>query len=84
MICDKCGLVTLVDQNFNTFDNMLTLTASGGYGEYVDSAFIKPENLEFNLCHKCAHRFMKRFLHVNTTRWHPRTKDRYCDGWVFQ
>jgi hypothetical protein len=81
--CDKCDLIVRADANYGTFQNMLTLTMSGGYGEYVDSYALKPEELEFYLCHKCAHKLMAQFFSQwEFMRWHPRTKDRYCDGWT--
>ena len=81
--CDKCGLVVRANAHFGTFENMLSITMSGGYGEYVDSVGVRnPEDLEFALCHKCAHNLMNRFFGKWVTpNWHPRTKDRYCDGW---
>lgn len=82
--CDKCSEVLYANADYGTFDNALTLTASGGYGEYVDSAFLKPEELEFMLCHKCAHKLMKTFFgNYDFFRWHPKTKDKFCDGWSY-
>jgi len=80
--CSKCYLVVNANADYGTFENMLTINMYGGYGEYVDSAFLKDEELEFYLCHKCAHQLMKTFFgDWDTSRWHPRTKDKYCDGW---
>ncbi len=81
--CDKCDLVMNADANFGTFENMLTLSLSGGYMEYVDSVAIPDEELEFHLCHKCAHKLMAQFFSQwDLTSWHPRTEDKYCDGWT--
>lgn len=80
--CSKCETVMRLDANYGTFKNSLTLTMSGGYDEYVDSAVIKNEELEFNLCHKCAHELMAQFFpDWSFSHWHPLTKDKYCDGW---
>ena len=80
--CGKCDLVMTANADFGTFEDMLTLTMSGGYGEYVDSAFVKDEELEFTLCHECAHKLMAEFFgQWQFTGWHPRTEDKYCDGW---
>ena len=82
MQCSKCYLVMNANADYGTFENMLTINMCGGYGEYVDSAFLKDEELEFYLCHKCAHELMKTFFgDWGTSRWHPRTDDKYCDGW---
>ena len=62
MQCSKCYLVMNANADYGTFENMLTINMYGGYGEYVDSAFLKDEELEFYLCHKCAHKLMKTFF----------------------
>lgn len=82
--CDKCFLVVNADRNFGTFENMLTLNLSGGYCEFVDSIAVKnPEELEFALCHKCAHAFFSKFLNIHTPRgYHPKTSDKFCEGWT--
>lgn len=83
--CDKCDLVQQASEHFGTFDNMLTLTASGGYGEYVDNYGISEGAREFHLCHKCAHKLMKQFFSQwDLSGWHSGTKDKYCDGWTMQ
>lgn len=80
--CSKCYLVQNANSAYGTFENMLTINMSGGYGEYVDSAFLRDEELEFYLCHECAHLLMKTFFgDWNLSGWHPRTEDKYCDGW---
>ena len=81
--CDKCALVVQANEFFGTFDNMLTLSMSGGYSEYVDSYALSEAALEFHLCHKCAHKLMTQFFSQwDLSGWHPRTKDKYCDGWT--
>lgn len=82
--CDKCSLVMYANEHFATFDNSLTITMSGGYGEYVDSIVLKEKECEFTLCHKCAHKLMKFFGQWDFSHWHPRTVDKYCDGWRYQ
>ena len=80
--CDKCHLVVYGDKNYGTFENMLTISLSGGYAEYVDSVVLTEDELEFHLCHKCAHQLMKTFFgNWELSGWHERTKDKYCDGW---
>lgn len=80
--CDKCFIEMTANEHFGTFENSLTLTMSGGYNEYVDSVVVKEKELEFTLCHKCAHKLMKTFFGSwEYSHWHPRTKDKYCDGW---
>jgi hypothetical protein len=82
--CDSCGLVVKADKYYGTFPNMLTLTASGGYGEFVDSFDESPEFV-FNLCHKCGHKFLKGFFpHWSFRNWHEQTKDKFCQGWKFK
>jgi hypothetical protein len=82
MTCDKCYLVMNANADFGTFENMLTMTMSGGYNEYVDNVNIPTNEVEFRLCHKCAHELMKTFFgDWVTSGWHPRTDDEYCDGW---
>jgi hypothetical protein len=82
MQCDSCYLVMHANADFGTFENALTINMSGGYQEYVDTAFINAKEVEFNLCHKCAHKLMKSFFgDWAVSGWHPRTKDKYCDGW---
>jgi hypothetical protein len=69
-------------EHFGTFENSLTIKMSGGYNEYVDSFALKEKELEFTLCHKCAHKLMKSFFgNWDFSHWHPRTEDKYCDGW---
>lgn len=81
--CDKCSLVMNADKYYGTFPNALTINMSGGYGEYVDAVALKPAELEFTLCHKCAHKLMKTFFSQwEFFHWHPQTKDKYCDGWT--
>lgn len=83
--CDKCSVQMWADKNYGTFPNALTLTMSGGYGEFVDAVALNPAELEFNLCHKCAHKLMKTFFSQwDFSNWHPRTEDKYCDGWTIQ
>jgi len=80
--CDKCHLVVHADKNYGTFENMLTMEMSGGYAEYVDSIALNTEQLTFHLCHECAHELMRTFFGDWELRgWHPRTEDKYCDGW---
>lgn len=82
MECDKCRIVMNANADFGTFDNMLTMTMSGGYGEYVDTVFIPTKEIEFRLCHKCAHELMRTYFgEWETSGWHPRTEDKYCDGY---
>jgi len=82
LTCDSCYLVINANADYGTFENTLTINMSGGYGEYVDSAFLKEKEVEFYLCHKCAHKLMKSFFgDWDLSGWHPRTKDKYCDGW---
>lgn len=81
--CDKCDLVITANADFGTYENMLWITMSGGYGEYVDAVGAKEDELEFALCHKCAHELMAQFFgQWVTSNWHPRTEDSYCDGWT--
>ena len=82
--CDKCSLVMNASEHFGTFENSLTVTMSGGYDEFVDSFALDAKGLEFTLCHKCAHKLMKFFSHWDFSHWHPRTADKYCDGWRMQ
>ena len=83
-MCDKCDLVMYGDANFGTFEHMLTLSLSGGYMEYVDSVVVPEQELDFHLCHECGHKLMIEFFgQWDYTRWHFRTKDKYCDGWSF-
>ena len=81
--CDRCDLLVRADANYGTFENMLTLTMSGGYNEYVDVIDPSSPEFEFTLCHKCAHKLMAQFFSQWATQgWHPRTTDKYCDGWT--
>lgn len=83
--CDSCSVVMVADEFFGTFDNSLTFQINGGYSEYVDSGFIGHEELEFVLCHKCAHKMMSKFFpQWSFSHWHPKTEDKYCDGWTFE
>jgi hypothetical protein len=82
--CDRCNITMNANKDYATFENSLTLSMTGGYGEFVDSAFINPKELEFMLCHKCGHKLMKEFFSQWVfSNWHPRTKDKYCDGWIY-
>ena len=80
--CDKCSLVMSADKYYGTFPNALTINMSGGYGEFVDTIHPSSKEFEFTLCHKCAHKLMKTFFSQwEFSSWHPRTEDKYCDGW---
>ena len=80
--CDKCDLAQHASEHFGTFDNMLTLTASGGY---VDNYGISEGAREFHLCHRCAHKLMAQFFSQwDLSGWHSRTQNKYCDGWTIQ
>jgi hypothetical protein len=81
--CDKCSKVMQADGNYGTFPNALTLNVSGGYGEFVDTIYPDSKEFEFNLCHKCAHKLMKSFFpQWSFSHWHPRTEEKFCDGWT--
>ncbi len=83
--CDSCFLVMYANKYYGTFDNMLTFKVSGGYGEYVDTIYPDSKEFEFNLCHKCAHKMMSKFFpHYDLSGWHPRTDDKFCNGWRLQ
>lgn len=80
--CDSCFLVMNADKYYGTFENMLTFKVLGGYNEYVDTIEPDRKEFEFHLCHKCAHKMMgKLFPHYDLSKWHPRTDDKFCDGW---
>ena len=80
--CDKCHTVQWATQ-FGTFENMLHITFSGGYDEYVDEFGLCSDENKFHLCHECAHALMANFFNEwDFTNWHPRTEDAYCDGWT--
>jgi len=80
--CDSCSLVISADKYYGTFENMLTFQVSGGYNEYVDTMFPEDDKYKFSLCHKCAHSMMAKFFpHYDLSNWHPRTNDKFCDGW---
>lgn len=81
--CDSCSAVAHANKDYGTFENWLTLTASGGYGEFVDTIHPNSKEYEFNLCHKCAHKLMKKFFSQwSFNHWHPRTDEKFCDGWT--
>lgn len=80
--CDSCFIVVNADKYYGTFPNMLTFRVEGGYGEYVDTLDPNSKEFEFHLCHKCAHKMMNKFFSQwDLSGWHPRTKDKYCNGW---
>jgi hypothetical protein len=82
--CDKCTLEMNADRNYGTFPNALTLKMSGGYGEFVDTINPDSKEFEFTLCHKCAHKLMKTFFSQwEFSHWHPRTAEKFCDGWTY-
>ena len=82
--CDKCTLEMWSDENYGTFPNALTLTMSGGYGEFVDTINPDSKEFEFTLCHKFAHKLMKTFFSKwEFSHWHPLTEEKFCDGWTY-
>jgi hypothetical protein len=41
------------------------------------------KEFEFHLCHKCAHKLMDKFFkHYDLSNWHPRTAEKFCNGWT--
>ena len=81
--CDSCEKSMSLDENYGTFENSLTINMSGGYGEYVDTIDPTNQEFEFFLCHKCAHTMMAKFFpHWSFRHWHPKTDDKFCDGWT--
>jgi hypothetical protein len=81
--CDSCELVVYADKYYGTFENMLTFKVEGGYGEYVDTIHPNSKEFEFHLCHKCAHKLMDKFFkHYDLSNWHPRTAEKFCNGWT--
>lgn len=79
--CDKCFVVMYADKYYGTFENMLTFKVEGGYGEYVDTIDPNSKEFVFNLCHKCGHKLMAFFPEYDLSNWHPRTADKFCNGW---
>ena len=80
--CDSCFLEMNADKYYGTFENMLTFQVSGGYNEYVDTVIVGSKEHEFSLCHKCAHSMMAKFFpHYDLSNWHPKTSDKFCNGW---
>jgi len=80
--CDSCSFVMNADKYYGTFENMLTFKVSGGYNEYVDTLDPNSKEFEFSICHKCAHGMMAKFFpHDDMSGWHPKTSDKFCDGW---
>ena len=80
--CDSCNTLQRASETFGTFENALFFKVEGGYEEYVDTVFGSKGEYDFFLCHKCAHKLMKQFFpHWDFSHWHPRTTDKYCDGW---
>lgn len=80
--CDSCHITVERDMHYRTFPDSLTITFSGGYGEFVDTVFEEPE---FFLCHQCAHELVANmFPTFDTKDWHPKTADPYCDGWSIE
>lgn len=66
----------------------LFLSLDGGYMMFVDNIYsVNAKNpLEFMLCHKCAHEFV-RWVGIpesTVTKWHPKTEEVYCNGWQLQ
>jgi hypothetical protein len=60
----------------------LEVTIDGGYMMFIDNIFENP--IQFMLCHKCAHEFI-RWIDVpetTVTKWHPKTEEEYCHGWT--
>lgn len=81
--CDSCHIKVYMDKYYGTFPNMLTLRAEGGYGEYVDTIDPNSPEFEFHLCHKCGHKLMNKFFKQwDFSKWHPKTDDKFCDGWT--
>jgi len=81
--CDSCNTLQRANEHFGTFENSLTFNVSGGYNEYVDTIYPSDKEFEFFLCHKCAHKLMSKFFpHWSFNHWHPKTDDKFCDGWT--
>ena len=80
--CDSCDKLMRADKYYGTFENSLTINVSGGYNEFVDTLDPSKKEYEFILCHKCAHKLMSKFFsHWSFSNWHPKTDDKFCDGW---
>ena len=78
--CDSCHTTLVRNPDFRTFDNALTLTITGGYGEFIDTLNMGEE---FFICHQCGHELMANmFSTFDITGWHPKTEDPFCDGWT--
>lgn len=86
--CDRCGdpiprVMGIPDMHG---DNVLNITISGGYSQFIDSEpYSQPEAYtRLMICHKCGHEFMTGFMNIPASEyssWHPKTKDDYCEGW---
>lgn len=80
--CDSCHTTVERDMHYRTFPDSLTITFSGGYGEFIDTVFADEE---FFLCHQCGHELMDNmFPTFNIKSWHPKTEAPYCDGWTIE
>lgn len=80
--CDSCHTVVERNQDYRTYFDSLTITFTGGYGEFIDTVFEEPE---FFLCHQCAHELMANmFPTFDIKNWHPKTEAPYCDGWTIE
>ena len=79
--CDSCNTTVQRDMHYRTFFDSLTITFTGGYGEFVDTVFEEPE---FFLCHQCAHKLVEMLPRFNTKDWHPKTGDQFCNGWTIE
>jgi hypothetical protein len=71
-----------MNKDYRTFENCLTLTLTGGYGEFIDTWANEGE--ELFLCHECGHLLMDVFKNLNIKGWHPKTDDPYCNGWTIE
>jgi hypothetical protein len=81
--CDSCLYEAERNHDYGTFENCLTLTLTGGYGEFVDTWQDAGE--ELFLCHMCSHELMSMmFSRLDIKNWHPKTEDKYCNGWTME
>ena len=71
--CDRCNKTIPKPWNDSpNLDNGLLVSLSGGYGEFIDSAFTG--SYDVVLCHECAHDLAD-FLGIDVHNWHAHSPD---------
>ena len=79
--CDGC-LGKIKGLETGGAENALHLSLEGGYGEFVDTAFLADSETNFTLCHECGHKlFSALFKLWDISHYHAnQNNEPFCDG----